>query len=99
MSATNNLIVISPSDLKEIVASAVLEQLQNYLPKGEQPFAKYSDFVTIDDVAEMCNCSRGTVLNWITDGRLKPSRNGRVIRFAKCDVLQLLQQNPKHKRV
>ena len=99
MSATNNLVLISPSDLKEIVASAVLEQLQNYLPKEQQPFAEYSDFVTINEVAEMCNCSRGSVVNWIQDGRLQASRNGRIIRFAKSDVIQLLNQKPKYKRV
>jgi excisionase family DNA binding protein len=99
MELASNLVLISPTDLKAIVASAVLEQLQNYLPKDKQPFAEYADFVTIDTVAEMCNVSRSTVNNWIVSGRLKPTRNGRVIRFAKADVIALLQQKPKSKRV
>jgi excisionase family DNA binding protein len=100
MSATaQNLVLISPDDLKEIVGAAVLEQLKNYLPKDGQPFSKYSDFVTIDEAAEMCAVSRSTINNWIKDGRLKLSKNGRVVRFAKSDVIQLLEQKPKHKRI
>lgn len=99
MSATNNLVLISSSDLKEIVASAVMEQLQKHLPKERQPFAEFAEYVTKNEVREMCNCSLGTVDNWIKDGRLIPSRNGRVIRFSKKDVIYLLSQKPKHKRV
>jgi Helix-turn-helix domain len=95
----NNLVLISPSDLKEIVASAVLEQLQKYLPKHKEPFADYPDFVTKQQAKTMLSCSLTTINNWTTDGRLKVSKNGRVIRYAKSDVLQLLEQKPKHKRV
>jgi excisionase family DNA binding protein len=94
-----DLVLTTPLQLQEIVSRAVAEQLQSYFPKDGQPFAEFPEYVTIDEVAQMCNVSKSTVNNWIKDGRLKPSKNGRVIRFPKTDIIALLQQKPKHKRV
>lgn len=94
-----DLILTTPTQLQELVSRAVAEQLHSFFPKDGQPFAAFPEYVTIDEVAQMCNVSKSTVNNWIKDGRLKPSKNGRVVRFAKVDVIALLQQKPKHKRM
>lgn len=92
------LIVTTLPQLQEAIKQAIAEELNSFFPKESKPFADFPDFVTIGEAAVMCNVSKGTINNWIGDGRIKPTKNGRVVRFAKSDIIQLLGQKPKYKR-
>lgn len=47
-------------------------------------------FLTVEQAAEVANCSRKTISRWIASGLLPASRNGRVVRVPKQAVLRVL---------
>lgn len=99
MTASQNLVVISTDDLQSIVTAALAEQLQKHFPQLNDPFSEHPELLTRDEVTKILNISKATLNNWCNDGRLKPKKQGRVIRFQKSEVLSLFRTAPKSKRV
>ncbi len=95
----NTLIGITTDDLQELIEAAVANAMQKTAKPNKQLFDEFADLVTIREVAAMCRVCIATVNNWIRDGRLKRRKQGRVVRFAKQDVIDLIKGSPKYKRV
>ena len=99
LATAQNLVLISADDLQNIVTTAVAEQLQKHFPQLNDPFNEYPNLLTRNEVCTMLQVSKATLNNWTNDGRLRPQKQGRVIRFQKSEVLNLFRTAPKHKRV
>ena len=95
---SQNLILISPEELKAEITIALTETLQKHFPLLNEPFKDYPELLTRDEVCKMLNIALATLNNWCNDGRIKPTKQGRVIRFQKTDVINLFRSQPKHKR-
>ena len=99
MQVSENLVLISTTDLQNIVENAVSSTLQKHFPQLNEPFSSYPEILTRNEVCEMLQISLATLTNWCKEGRLKASKQGKVVRFYKKDVLELLRSTPKHKRI
>ena len=50
-------------------------------------------WLTVDEVAEYLNCSRATVYNMVSDGKLKIRKVNRLSRIKKEDVDRLFEES------
>jgi excisionase family DNA binding protein len=65
------------------------------MPKHETQAGKNKPegiFWTVREVAAYCNCSTGSVWNWMREGVLPAYGPGKVVRFKAEDVERLMAQ-------
>ena len=55
---------------------------------------KPKPILTVNETAELCNCHRDTVTNWIRSGKLRASKPGRLILIRLDDLHEMLAANP-----
>ncbi len=99
MQVSENLVLISTTELESILSSIVDDRLKKHFPQLSEPFPNLPELLDRSEVCNMLNISMATLVNWCKDGRLTPQKQGKVVRFSKREVLQLFQTTPKHKRV
>lgn len=97
---TANLVVfnLNIDDFKNIVSSAIAEELEKNSYHQKDPFSDYPDFLTRSEVCKILQIAKATLNNWCNDGRLNPTKQGKVIRFHKSEIIDLFRCSPKYKR-
>ncbi|CAM2772708.1 Helix-turn-helix domain-containing protein [Flavobacterium succinicans] len=84
MSATVQLISVTPEQLQQEITKGVKSHLDDFLKnfKPKEP----NDYLTRQDVARMFNVDLSTVANWQKNGKLKPFGLGGRVYFLRSDI-------------
>lgn len=61
-----------------------------------QPFSTERQLLTVEDAAEVLNCSEGTVRNRIRDGRITSKRDGRRVVIERAELERYIAELPTY---
>ena len=86
-----NFTSITPDELKDIVTSAVRQELS----KQKQKDDSQDDLLKIEQVREIFKVSKVTIHNWKKSGKLPFYRINSRVFFKKSEVLDALQSSKK----
>ena len=84
MKEENEIIVVSPKELQNVVENAVKDQLDK-IKKGEygEPLSEY---LTIAELSKLLNINRATIYTWTRKGILQSYGIGRRVYFKRIEI-------------
>jgi hypothetical protein len=85
-----NLIIMRPDELQEIINNSIKTALTDYKPQPQPETAK-NDLLTGKEFCEKFNISACTRWNWQKQGLIKAKRLKRRIYFSEKECLQALE--------
>lgn len=78
----NEIIVLTPAQIKNLVSQIIAETKNNPQPEKEEQV-----YLTSKETQEFLNIGNSTMHRFINEGKLKPKRFGRKLLFLKSDLL------------
>ncbi len=75
-------------------------QLESMKAKAaeKEAFSEYPELLTREQAADILNVKLPTLDLWAKQNNVQKLRNGKIVRFQKSDILNLLKINVKYQR-
>lgn len=73
-------------NIRRIVREEVRAALSDLMEAPRESTAQQSEYLSIEDAANIARLHHTTLREWIKDGSLKAFRAGRVYRIRRCDL-------------
>jgi excisionase family DNA binding protein len=90
---TINFIQTTPTELANLIAQAVRQELKMLNRQVEKPSEPTKDLMTRKEVAKLFDISLVTIHDWCNSGILKPYKVGNRTYFKRVEVMEALS-NP-----
>lgn len=86
------LLQLNGQDLQTLIAEAVRLELSQFTPPVQLEHSPDNEtLLTQKEVADLLRTTKQTVIRWGQEGRLRPIRYGRSVRYKKGDVLKAVK--------
>lgn len=80
--------------------NALEEKLNLLIERSEtkETFSDFPEMLTREQAGQILNVKLPTLDHWVREKKVEKLREGKIVRFRKSDILQLLKANVKYQR-